>query len=42
LLGTLLASRSPRFMWVPEGPAARLTAEGIALTFADSDADFNL
>jgi hypothetical protein len=27
---------------VPEGPAARLTAEGIALTFADSDADFNL
>jgi hypothetical protein len=42
LLGTLLASRSPRFMWVPEGPAERLTAEGIALTFADSDADFNL
>ena len=42
LLGTLLASRSPRFMWVPEGPAERLTAEGIALTFSDSDADFNL
>jgi len=42
LLGTLLASRSPRFMWVPEGPAERLTAEGMALTFADSDADFNL
>jgi hypothetical protein len=42
LLGSLLASRSPRFMWVPEGPAARLIAEGIALTFADSDADFNL
>ena len=42
LLGTMLAARSPRFMWVPEGPAARLTAEGIALTFADSDADFNL
>jgi len=42
LLGTLLASRSPRFMWAPEGPAERLTAEGIALTFSDSDADFNL
>ena len=41
LLGAMLAARSPRFMWVPEGPAAQLTAEGLALTFADSDADFN-
>jgi hypothetical protein len=42
LLGAMLAARSPRFMWVPEGPAAQLTTEGLALTFADSDADFNL
>lgn len=42
LLGRLLEPRSPRFMWVPEGPAAHLTADGMALTFADSDADLNL
>jgi ribosomal protein S18 acetylase RimI-like enzyme len=42
LVGSLLSSRSPRFMWVAEGPAAQLAVDGIALTFADSDADFNL
>jgi len=42
VLGTVLAARSPRFMWVPEGPAVKLTAGDMALTFADSDADFNL
>jgi GNAT superfamily N-acetyltransferase len=42
LLGSMLAARSPRFMWVADGPAAELTPDRIALTFADSDADFNL
>ena len=42
LLGAMLAARSPRFMWMPEGPAAQLTTEIMTLTFADSDADFNL
>jgi hypothetical protein len=42
LLGSMLATRSPRFMWVADGPAAELTPDRIALTFADSDADFNL
>jgi hypothetical protein len=42
LLGSMLAAHSPRFMWLADGPAAELTPDRIALTFADSDADFNL
>ncbi len=42
LLGGILARRSPKFMWLPRGPAARLAADRMALTFADSDVDFKL
>jgi hypothetical protein len=42
VLGRFLERRAPQFMWLPRGPAARLTAARIALTFADSDVDLNL
>jgi hypothetical protein len=42
LLGRLLARRAPRFMWLPRGPAAQLTANDLLLGFADSDVDFKL
>lgn len=42
LLGRLLARRSPVFMWVPRDPAARLEADRMVLTFADSDVDLSL
>jgi hypothetical protein len=42
LLGRLVASRSPLFMWLPEGPGAPVVADALELSFADSDADLNL
>jgi GNAT superfamily N-acetyltransferase len=42
LLGGALAHRSPKYMWVPQGPGTRVTADAMALTFADSDVDLLL
>jgi hypothetical protein len=42
LLGHALLHRSPHYMWVPSGPGAHMTAEKMALTFADSDVDLLL
>ena len=42
VLGRFLERRAPQFMWVPRGVASELRPDGIALTFADSDVDFNL
>jgi hypothetical protein len=42
LLGRVLERRAPQYMWLPRGPAAQLTVEGMSLTFADSDVDFKL
>jgi GNAT superfamily N-acetyltransferase len=42
LLGSALLHRSPHYMWVPSGPGAQMTAEKMALTFADSDVDLLL
>lgn len=42
LLGRLLERRAPQYMWLPRGPAAQLTADGMSLTFADSDVDLKL
>jgi hypothetical protein len=42
LIGRLLERRSPEFMWLPRGPAAALTADKMALTFADVAIDLDL
>jgi GNAT superfamily N-acetyltransferase len=42
LLGSALARRSPKYMWVPQGPGTRVTADTMTLTFADSDVDLLL
>ncbi|HEY4920241.1 MAG TPA: GNAT family N-acetyltransferase [Xanthobacteraceae bacterium] len=42
LLGRLVASRSPQFMWLPRGPAAALAAGDLALSFADVAIDLDL
>jgi hypothetical protein len=42
LLGRLVANRSPQFMWLPRGPAATLTANDLALSFADVAIDLDL
>jgi len=42
LLGRLLARRSPLFMWRPHGPAAKLRADDMTLTFADVAIDLDL
>jgi GNAT superfamily N-acetyltransferase len=41
-LGRFLERRAPQFMWVPRGMASTLGPSNMALTFADSDVDFNL
>lgn len=41
-LGRFLERRAPQFMWVPSGVASAFNADDIALSFADSDVDFNL
>jgi hypothetical protein len=42
LLGRFLGRMAPVFMWSPRGPGAPLTADNLALTFADSDVDLAL
>jgi hypothetical protein len=42
LIGRALRRRSPAFMWLPKGPAARLKADAMALTFADAAIDLDL
>jgi len=42
VLARVLARAAPIFMWAPTGPGAPLTADYLALTFADSDVDLNL
>jgi GNAT superfamily N-acetyltransferase len=42
VLGRLLARRAPTYMWLPRGPGAGLSAENMAMTFADSAVDLDL
>jgi hypothetical protein len=42
LLGRMLSSRAPVYMWSPRGPGAALNAESMTMTFADSAADLDL
>ena len=42
LLGRLVASRSPQFMWLPRGPAAHFAAHDLSLSFADVAIDLDL
>jgi acetyltransferase (GNAT) family protein len=42
VIGGFLKRRAPHFMWSPRGPAAALTAAGMALTLADATIDFDL
>jgi GNAT superfamily N-acetyltransferase len=42
LLGRALTRRSPQYMWVPRGPGTYISADTMALTFADSDVDLLL
>jgi hypothetical protein len=42
LVGRALYRMAPVFMWSPRGPGAPLTADNVALTFADSDVDLAL
>jgi hypothetical protein len=42
LLGRLVASRAPQFMWLPRGPAAAFTAGDLSLSFADVALDLDL
>jgi len=42
VLGRLLRERAPTYMWVPRGPGAALTADGMTMTFADSAVDLDL
>ena len=42
VLSRVLGRAAPIFMWAPTGPGAPLTADYLALTFADSDVDLNL
>jgi hypothetical protein len=41
-LGRYLERHAPQYMWLPREPAALLTADALALSFADSDVDFKL
>ena len=42
VLSRVLGRAAPIFMWSPAGPGALLSAQYLALTFADSDVDLNL
>jgi GNAT superfamily N-acetyltransferase len=42
VLGRALERRAPQFMWLPRGPAASLTADDMAMTFADAAVDLDL
>lgn len=42
VLGRLMRRAAPQYMWSPEGPGAGLSEGDLALSFADSDVDFNL
>jgi GNAT superfamily N-acetyltransferase len=42
VLSRVLGRAAPIFMWSPHGPGAPLSADYLALTFADSDVDLNL
>ena len=42
ILGRVLMPRSPQFMWLPRGPAAKLGPENLALSFADVALDLDL
>ena len=42
VVSRVLGRAAPIFMWAPTGPGAPLTADYLALTFADSDVDLNL
>lgn len=42
LIGRLLERRSPQFMWLPRDLASPLTADNMALTFADVAIDLDL
>ena len=42
LIGRVLRRRAPVYMWLPEGPAAELKADGMTLTLADAAIDFDL
>jgi len=42
LVGRVLASRAPQFMWLPRGPGQRLSAGDLSLSFADVAIDLDL
>jgi RimJ/RimL family protein N-acetyltransferase len=42
VLGRILARRAPQFMWLPRGPSVTLSAENVAMTFADAAVDLDL
>jgi GNAT superfamily N-acetyltransferase len=42
VLGPMLARRAPQFMWLPGGQFVSLSAENVAMTFADAAVDLDL
>ncbi len=42
LFGRVMQRAAPQYMWSPNGPGAELSEGDLALSFADSDVDFNL